>query len=70
MLGFLLGHERERERRLIFTALCRDVLGAGLVEGVRGDGRLASVAVWLPPGAHPVPLRRELRDGPGVAAAR
>jgi hypothetical protein len=31
VLGFLLGHDRERERRLIFTALCRDVLGAGLL---------------------------------------
>ena len=41
VLGFLLGHERERERRLIFTALCRDVLGAGVIEGVRVDGRLA-----------------------------
>ena len=39
VLGFLLGHERERERRLIFTALCRDVLGAGVLEGVRVDGR-------------------------------
>ena len=64
VLGFLLGQERERERRLIFTALCRDVLGAGVLDGMRVDGRLASVAVWMPPGAHPVPLRRELRMVP------
>ena len=36
------------------------MLGAGVIEGVRVDGRLASVAVWMQPGAHPVPLRREL----------
>jgi GNAT superfamily N-acetyltransferase len=65
VLGHLLGDDdRERERRLIFTALCRDVLGAGLIEGVRADGQLASVAVWMAPGAHPVPLRRELRMVP------
>ena len=64
VLGYLLGDERERERRLIFTALCRDVLGAGLLEGVRVDGQLASVAVWMAPGAHPVPLLRELRMVP------
>jgi GNAT superfamily N-acetyltransferase len=65
VLGFLLGHDRERERRLIFTALCRDVMGAGVIEGVRADdGQLASVAVWMAPGAHPVPLRRELRMVP------
>jgi ribosomal protein S18 acetylase RimI-like enzyme len=64
VLGFLLGHDRERERQLIFTALCRDVLGAGVIEGVRVDGQLASVAVWMPPGAHPVPLRRELAMAP------
>jgi ribosomal protein S18 acetylase RimI-like enzyme len=64
VLGFLLGHERERERQLIFTALCRDVLGAGVIDGMRVDGRLASAAVWMAPGAHPVPLRRELRMVP------
>jgi GNAT superfamily N-acetyltransferase len=65
VLGFLLGHERDRERRLIFTTLCRDVMGAGVIESMRGpDGELASVAVWMAPGAHPVPLRRELRMVP------
>jgi ribosomal protein S18 acetylase RimI-like enzyme len=61
VVDFLLGGDRERERRLIFGALCRDVERAGLIEGVREGGRLAAVAVWLPPGAHPVPLRREAR---------
>jgi ribosomal protein S18 acetylase RimI-like enzyme len=64
VLSHLLGRERERERRLIFTALCRDVLGAGMLEGIRADGRLASVAVWMAPGAHPVPFRREVRMVP------
>ena len=64
VLTFLLGAGRERERRLIFGALCRDVERAGLIEGVRTEGRLGAVAVWLPPGAHPVPLRREARMVP------
>jgi ribosomal protein S18 acetylase RimI-like enzyme len=61
VVDFLLGGDRERERRLIFGALCRDVERAGVIEGVREGGRLTAVAVWLPPGAHPVPLRREAR---------
>jgi ribosomal protein S18 acetylase RimI-like enzyme len=61
VLAFLLGEDRERERRLIFCALGRDAERAGLVEGMRDGGRLAAAAVWLPPGAHPAPLRRELR---------
>ncbi len=65
VMTFLLGPGRDRERRLILGALCRDALHAGLVEGVRAGGRLAAVAVWLPPGAHPVPLRREARRLPG-----
>ena len=64
VLTFLLGEGRERERRLIFGALCRDVAGAGLIEGVRAEGRLVAAAVWLPPDAHPVPLRREARMVP------
>jgi GNAT superfamily N-acetyltransferase len=64
VLTFLLGAGRERERRLIFGTLCRDAEREGLIEGVRADGRLAAVAVWLPPGAHPVPLRREARMVP------
>ena len=67
VLTFLLGEGRERERRLIFGTLCRDVERAGLIEGVRAEGRLAAVAVWLPPGAHPVPLRREASMVPSWA---
>ena len=61
LLTHLLGPGRDRELRLLFGALCRDAARAGLVEGVREAGRLGAVAVWLPPGAHPIPLRREAR---------
>jgi ribosomal protein S18 acetylase RimI-like enzyme len=64
VLTFLLGAGRGRERELIFGALCRDAERAGVIEGVVDAGRLTAVAVWLPPGAHPVPLRREARMVP------
>jgi len=69
LMSFLLGGPgRERELRLIFGALCRDAWRAGCVEAVDG-----AVAVWLAPGAHPSPLRREARLLPSwgrLAAAR
>jgi ribosomal protein S18 acetylase RimI-like enzyme len=64
VLSFLLGPGREGELRLIFGALSRDASRFGEVAGVRADGALAGVAVWLAPGAHPLSLRRELRALP------
>ena len=64
VLTFLLGPGRGREIELIFGALCRDAQRAGLVEGVRDGGRLTAAAVWLAPGAHPTPWRREARMAP------
>jgi GNAT superfamily N-acetyltransferase len=68
LMSFLLGPGRRRERRLIFGAVCRDAWRAGCVEAVRHEGALAAVAVWLPPGAHPVPPRREARMLPAWLA--
>ena len=64
LMTFLLGPGRGRETELIFATLCRDAARAGVVEGVREDGRVVAAALWLPPGAHPTPWRREARMVP------
>jgi hypothetical protein len=53
-----------REARLVLGAMCRDGASAGVMEGVWLDGRLAGVAVWLPPGAHELTVRRQLAQLP------
>jgi GNAT superfamily N-acetyltransferase len=49
-----------REARLVLGAMCRDGASAGSMEGAWVGGRLAGVAVWLPPGAHELSPRRQL----------
>jgi GNAT superfamily N-acetyltransferase len=52
--------------RAFFTTTIRDALAAGHVDAaVKGD-RVLGVAVWLPPGAFPWSLRRQLRATPGL----
>jgi ribosomal protein S18 acetylase RimI-like enzyme len=53
---------RRRALAPFFRATVRDAARAGVVHGAHGgDGRLLGVAVWLPPGASPLPLSRKLR---------
>jgi GNAT superfamily N-acetyltransferase len=49
-----------------FSAACRDGLGLGHVHTASLAGRLAGVAVWLPPGGYPMSIRRQLRVLPDV----
>lgn len=51
----------------LFRLALADVLQAGHVDVVRVDDQIAGVAAWLPPGAFPVPWRRQLRSGPAFA---
>ena len=50
-----------------FAAVCRDAIGLGHVHAASLDGRLTGVAVWLPPGAHPMSFRRQIRLVPDAA---
>jgi GNAT superfamily N-acetyltransferase len=71
----LFPDERARSRALprMFAAGLRDALGFGHVyaamRGVEGAARdeMAGVAVWLPPGAFPLSMARQLRALPGMA---
>lgn len=47
-----------------FAAACRDAIGLGHVHAASIGGRLAGVAVWLPPDAYPMTVRRQLRVVP------
>ena len=57
---------RRRARALppFFAAAVADAIPFGAVSGADHDGRLAAVAVWLPPGAFPWSWRRKLRATP------
>lgn len=59
---------RDRALALIFEQWCLDALPFGAVDALRVDGRLAGAAVWLPPGAFPPPLPRQLRFMPGYVS--
>lgn len=58
----------ERVRTQALTALfglaVADANRAGVVTLVRDGAHVVGVAAWLPPGAFPVPVRRQLRGGP------
>ncbi|MDQ4069948.1 MAG: GNAT family N-acetyltransferase [Actinomycetota bacterium] len=60
--------QRRRALAPFLGATVRDALGAGVVHGARLDGVLAGVAVWLPPGATPLPPARKLRMMPAMLA--
>jgi GNAT superfamily N-acetyltransferase len=51
----------------LFRLALADLLQAGHVDVVRVDDQIVGVAAWLPPGAFPVPWRRQLRSGPAFA---
>lgn len=57
---------RERALRPFFRGTIADAVRAGVVEGERVDGRLAGVAVWLPPGAAALDTRRKLAMFPAL----
>ncbi len=50
-----------------FAAACRDGIGLGHVQAASLGGRLAGVAVWLPPWGYPMSARRRLRLVPDAA---
>jgi GNAT superfamily N-acetyltransferase len=52
--------------RVFFTATVRDALAAGRVDAAVAGGRLLGVAVWLPPGAFPWSVGRQLRAAPAM----
>jgi GNAT superfamily N-acetyltransferase len=52
--------------RAFFTATVRDALAAGRVEAAVAGERLLGVAVWLPPGAFPWSVGRQLRSTPAI----
>jgi GNAT superfamily N-acetyltransferase len=58
---------RERALPHEFAAACRDGIGLGHVQAASAGGRLAGVAVWLPPGGYPMTIRRQLRVVPDAA---
>lgn len=55
---------REQNRRHVLPRYldsdCGDSLLFGSLLGVAVDGQIAGAAAWLPPEAHPVPVRRQL----------
>jgi ribosomal protein S18 acetylase RimI-like enzyme len=65
----LFPDERIRARALphVQKACLRDALGFGHVYAAIRDSELVGVAAWLPPGAFPLSLRRELRASPDMA---
>lgn len=59
--------ERRRQAlRPFLDATVRDAISAGVVEGVDDGGRLAAVAVWLPPGAYRWNAWRQARATPAL----
>ncbi len=64
----LFPDERARARALLNVqrACLRDALDFGRVYAASSGGELAGVAAWLPPGAFPLPPRRQLRLAPDM----
>src|SRR5688500_2622290 len=61
-------HEEVRARALphVCTAGLRDALGFGHGSAARGGGGEVGVAAWLPPGAFPLSLGRQVRVLPDM----
>ncbi len=61
--SFVAMYPDERHRRWMIRgfmgATARDCVALGEVQGAFVDGALVGLACWLPPGGHPVPLRRD-----------
>lgn len=55
---------RPRTLTALFGLAVADANRAGVVTVVRDGTQVLGVAAWLPPGAFPVPVRRQLRAGP------
>lgn len=61
----LFGERRARITRIACTGMTRDCRRHGRVDVARDDaGRIVGVAAWLPPGAFPLGVRRELAGLP------
>jgi len=58
---------RERALRALFRLAINDVARAGRIDVARDHGRVVGAAAWLPPGAFPVPWRRQLDSAPAFA---
>ena len=64
----LFPEEEARARALprLQRACLRDALGFGRVYAASRGGELVGVAAWLPPGAFPLSVRRQLRAAPDM----
>ena len=57
------GSARTRVLPRFLASDCRDALAVGGARAARtDDGRLAGIALWLPPGGYPVPAGRQARQ--------
>jgi GNAT superfamily N-acetyltransferase len=65
---YLSPSERLRRRGLhiYFRAVVASLGDAGLVSGVRQDGRLVGVAAWVRPGRYPLSVAAQLRQSVGA----
>lgn len=63
LMSWIYRDDRTRPRRLraLYGTVLRMHLGYGPCELTEADGRVASVAVWEPPGRRPVPVRTQAR---------
>jgi GNAT superfamily N-acetyltransferase len=57
---------RRRALRPFLEATVRDACSSGVVDAVRHEGRIAGVAVWLPPGGYPWSPRRQVLALPAM----
>jgi ribosomal protein S18 acetylase RimI-like enzyme len=57
---------RRRALRPFLEATVRDAAANGVVDAVSHQGRIAGIAVWLPPGAYPWSPRRQVRAAPAL----
>jgi GNAT superfamily N-acetyltransferase len=61
----LLGTGRRRRAVLprFLASDCRDAIAGGGARAARdASGRIVGLALWLPPGSYPVPVRRQVRQ--------
>ena len=68
--NFIDFFQEEKVRNLALPHVCtaglRDAFGFGHVYAAMHEGKIVGVAAWLPPGAFPLSLRRQLRVLPNM----
>lgn len=60
---------RARVLYALYRAVLADALDHGIVEAAVDDGEVVGVAAWLPPGAYPAPVSRQIRQAPAAVKA-